>query len=59
MDTADMKPKPEWEKPSAYYNLDDGSGAIRGIYMQDSDMVEPVSRAWLEPFNSKTWARRG
>jgi carboxypeptidase Q len=50
MDSADMKPKPEWSKLSAYYNLDNGSGEIRGIYMQDNDMVEPIFRAWLEPF---------
>jgi carboxypeptidase Q len=50
MDSADMKAKPEWSKLSAYYNLDNGSGAIRGIYMQDNDMVEPIFRAWLAPF---------
>ncbi len=49
-DPADMKPKPEWSKLSAYYNLDNGSGRIRGIYMQDNDMAEPIFRAWLEPF---------
>jgi len=49
-DPADMKPKPEWSRLSAYYNLDNGSGKIRGIYMQDNDMVEPIFRAWLEPF---------
>ncbi len=50
MDSADMKAKPEWSKLSAYYNLDNGSGAIRGIYMQDNDMVEPIFRTWLAPF---------
>ena len=50
MDAADMKAKPEWSKLSAYYNLDNGSGAIRGIYMQDNDMVEPIFRAWVAPF---------
>ncbi len=50
MDSADMKAKPEWSKLSAYYNLDNGSGAIRGIYMQDNDMVEPIFRAWVAPF---------
>ena len=49
-DAADMQPKPEWSKLSAYYNLDNGSGKIRGIYMQDNNMVEPIFRAWLEPF---------
>lgn len=49
-DATDMKPKPEHAKLSAYYNLDNGSGRIRGIYMQDNNMVEPIFRAWLEPF---------
>ena len=49
-DAADMKPKAEYPKLSAYYNLDNGSGRIRGIYMQDNNMVEPIFRAWLEPF---------
>ena len=49
-DATDMKPKPEYAKLSAYYNLDNGSGRIRGIYMQDNNMVEPIFRAWLEPF---------
>jgi Zn-dependent M28 family amino/carboxypeptidase len=43
--------KPEWSKVSAYYNLDNGSGKIRGIYLQDNEMVEPIFRAWLEPFH--------
>ena len=49
-DATDMKPKPEYARLSAYYNLDNGSGRIRGIYMQDNNMVEPIFRAWLEPF---------
>ena len=49
-DIADMKTKPEYARLSAYYNLDNGTGRIRGIYAQDNDMVEPIFRAWLEPF---------
>jgi len=49
-DPAEMKPKPEYAKLSAYYNLDNGSGKIRGVYMQDNDQVRPIFRAWLEPF---------
>ena len=49
-DATDMKTKPEYAKLSAYYNLDNGSGRIRGVYMQDNNMVEPIFRAWLEPF---------
>jgi hypothetical protein len=49
-DPADMKPKGEHAKLSAYYNLDNGSGKIRGIYMQDNDQLRPIFEAWLDPF---------
>jgi len=50
-DPADMKPKPEHARLSAYYNLDNGSGKIRGVYMQDNDQVRPIFEAWLAPFS--------
>ena len=40
----------EYEKLSAYFNLDNGAGKIRGIYMQNNEAVRPLFRAWLEPF---------
>ncbi|HWC99860.1 MAG TPA: M20/M25/M40 family metallo-hydrolase [Candidatus Sulfopaludibacter sp.] len=49
-DPADMKPKPEHAKLAAYFNLDNGGGKIRGIYMQDNDEMRPIFEAWLEPF---------
>jgi Zn-dependent M28 family amino/carboxypeptidase len=48
-DPADMKLKPEHAKISAYYNLDNGSGRIRGIYIQNNDMMRPIFEAWMEP----------
>ncbi|MDQ3799393.1 MAG: M20/M25/M40 family metallo-hydrolase [Acidobacteriota bacterium] len=39
-----------YEKLSAYYNLDNGTGKIRGVYMQGNRAVEPIFRAWLAPF---------
>lgn len=45
-----LSPKPEREKVSAYYNLDNGTGKIRGVYMQGNPAVEPIFRAWLTPF---------
>lgn len=42
--------KPEQAKISAYYNLDNGTGKIRGVYLQGNDQVAPVFRAWLDPF---------
>ncbi len=49
-------PKPElvkgtdYEKLSAYYNLDNGTGKIRGVYMQGNAAVKPYFEAWLAPF---------
>ena len=48
-DAADMKPKPEHAKLSGYFNLDNGSGKIRGIYIQDNDEMRPIFEAWVEP----------
>ena len=45
-----MELKPEHEKVSAYYNFDNGTGKIRGIYLQSNDMVRPIFDAWLAPF---------
>lgn len=43
-------PTPEFEKFSAYFNLDNGSGKIRGIYLQGNEAVRPIFRSWLQPF---------
>ena len=42
--------KAEHEKFSAYFNLDNGTGKIRGIYLQGNEAVRPIFRAWLAPF---------
>ena len=47
---ADMKLKPEQSKISAYYNLDDGTGKIRGIFLQNNDSVSNIFKGWLAPF---------
>ncbi len=49
-DPADMKPKAEHEKLSAYYNLDNGTGTIRGVYLQSNPAVRGIFQAWLSPF---------
>lgn len=43
--------KPEYDKVAAYFNLDNGTGRIRGIYTQENAAVVPIFKAWLEPFN--------
>ncbi|MCB0598541.1 MAG: M28 family peptidase [Lewinellaceae bacterium] len=42
--------KPEQAKVSAYYNLDNGTGKVRGVYLQGNADVAPIFRAWLQPF---------
>jgi Zn-dependent M28 family amino/carboxypeptidase len=41
---------PEYDKLSAYYNLDNGTGKIRGIYLQGNEALRPIFRQWLQPF---------
>ena len=41
---------PEQATVSAYYNLDNGSGKIRGIYAQGNTAAEPIFGAWLAAF---------
>jgi carboxypeptidase Q len=42
--------KPAHAKLAGYFNMDNGSGAIRGVYLQGNEAVRPVFSAWLEPF---------
>ena len=42
--------KPEAAKVSAYFNLDNGSGKIRGVFAQGNEKVAPIFSQWLAPF---------
>jgi hypothetical protein len=42
--------KAEYEKLSAYFNLDNGTGRIRGVYLQGNEGVRALFRQWLMPF---------
>ena len=42
---------PGHAKLSAYFNVDNGSGRIRGIYTQGNVAVGPIFQRWLEPFH--------
>ena len=52
--TASVRPtlvtKPDYEKLSAYFNLDNGTGKIRGVYLQGNEAVRALFRQWLAPF---------
>lgn len=43
--------KPGHDDFAAYYNLDNGTGKIRGVYLQGNEAVRPIFAAWLEPFH--------
>jgi hypothetical protein len=51
-DRATMALKPAHAKLSAYFNMDNGTGAIRGVYLQGNEAVRPVFAAWMEPFRN-------
>lgn len=42
-------PKPEAAKLSAYFNLDNGTGKIRGMWLQTNMAVKPIFEAWSAP----------
>ena len=42
--------KPAQKSVSAYYNLDNGTGKIRGVFLQGNEKVGPIFREWLSPF---------
>jgi carboxypeptidase Q len=41
--------KPEWKTLDAYFNVDNGSGKIRGVYLQGNAAEEPIFRQWIAP----------
>lgn len=49
-DPETMQLQANHEKFSAYFNVDNGTGKIRGVYMQGNDRVRPIFQQWLAPF---------
>ncbi len=45
------KPGAEHAKVAGYFNLDNGTGRVRGVYLQGNEAVAPIFRAWLRPFH--------
>jgi len=39
----------EWETLDAYYNLDNGTGKVRGVYTQENWAIGPIFKQWIEP----------
>src|SRR5213594_4293566 len=51
-DPATMQLKPEHAKLAGYFNVDNGTGQIRGVYQQGNEAVAPIFQAWMEPFRN-------
>lgn len=49
-DPATMQLLPAHEKLSGYFNLDNGTGKIRGVYLQGNEGVRNIFQSWLQPF---------
>lgn len=50
--TGEIILKPEGERFCAYFNNDNGTGKVRGVYLQGNEALRPIFRAWLVPFRS-------
>jgi hypothetical protein len=51
-DRETMKLEPEHAKLDAYYNVDNGTGKIRGIYLQGNEAVAPIFEQWMVQFHN-------
>jgi len=43
--------KPAYDKFSGYFNMDNGTGQFRGVYLQGNLLVKPIFEAWMKPLN--------
>ena len=51
-DPQTMQLKPEHAKFAGYFNVDNGTGLIRGVYLQGNEAVAPIFQSWMEPFRN-------
>jgi len=51
-DPETMQLKPDHAKLAGYFNLDNGTGAIRGVYLQGNEAVAPIFQGWMAPFKN-------
>jgi len=49
-----VKTTPEYDKFSVYFNNDNGTGKVRGVYLQGNEAVRTIFRAWLSQFGDPT-----
>lgn len=50
VDPSTKQHKPDFDKFTVYFNMDNGSGKYRGIYLQENELVRPIFEEWLKPF---------
>ncbi len=48
--TGPLTLQPDHARLSAYFNIDNGTGRIRGVYTQQNAAAVPIFEAWLRPF---------
>jgi hypothetical protein len=48
--TGPLQLKPDQKLVSVYFNLDNGTGRVRGVYLQGNAQVAPMFQKWMEPF---------
>jgi carboxypeptidase Q len=53
-DTATMKPTAEHDGFAGYFNVDNGTGKIRGIYLQGNEMARPIFEQWFAALKDLT-----
>ncbi len=53
-DPATMKPTAEHDGFAGYFNIDNGTGRIRGIYLQNNEMVRPIFEQWFDALKDLT-----
>jgi hypothetical protein len=51
--TDTVKALPAYEKHAGYFNVDNGTGRIRGVYLQGNTQVKDAFAAWIAPFKDK------
>ncbi len=47
-----VNPQPGYRDLAAYFNIDNGSGKLRGLYAENNPAVVPIFREWLAPFSA-------
>jgi carboxypeptidase Q len=50
VDPVTKEHKPDFDKFAGYFNMDNGSGKYRGIYLQENELVRPIFEEWFKPF---------